>query len=144
MIYDIPTLQGVWVHITCYIAFVCHHHTHTKLYDTLYHSTSSYVTGYIAFYMLYDITCRAWALVKSLTRPSLFLYFREIRNKLSHWPGSQSAPRLYNHYNLYLCAMPRALTGSVPRKMAHGQQRNSAPIRNRTYVARHSATSLNH
>ena len=39
----------------------------------------------------------AWALKKSLTRPSCFLYFREIRNKRSHWPGGRSAyeaPRL--------------------------------------------------
>ena len=42
-----------------------------------------------------------WALEKSLTRPLFFLYFQEIRKKWSHWPGSQSAPRLYNHYNLW-------------------------------------------
>ena len=48
----------------------------------------------------------AWALEKSLTRPSLFLYFREIRKKRSHWPDGQSAPWLYNRYNLCLCARP--------------------------------------
>ena len=40
---------------------------------------------------------------KSLTTASFFLYFREIRNKWSHWPGGQSAPRLYNRYNLHMC-----------------------------------------
>ena len=30
----------------------------------------------------------------------------EIRKKQSQWPGSQSAPRLYNGYNLCLCARP--------------------------------------
>ena len=51
----------------------------------------------------------AWALKKSLMRPSFFsiiVYFREIRNKLSHWPGCQSAQRLYNSYNLCPCARP--------------------------------------
>ena len=48
----------------------------------------------------------AWALEKSLMRPSFFLYFREIRKKRSHWPGGQSAPRLYNSYNLCPCARP--------------------------------------
>ena len=48
----------------------------------------------------------AWALKKSLMRPSFFLYFREIRKKQSHWPGGQSAPRLYNRYNLCPCARP--------------------------------------
>ena len=48
----------------------------------------------------------AWALEKSLTRPSFFLYFREIRKKGSHWPGGQSAPRLYNRCNLCPCAGP--------------------------------------
>ena len=37
---------------------------------------------------------------------SFFLYFREITNKRSHWPGGQSAPRLYNSYNLCSCARP--------------------------------------
>ena len=37
-----------------------------------------------------------------------------------------------------------ALTGSVPRKMAEALQRVSALFRNRTHVARLSATSLNH
>ena len=37
-----------------------------------------------------------------------------------------------------------ALTGSVPRKMAKGRQRVSAPCGNRTQVARQSATHLNH
>ena len=46
----------------------------------------------------------AWALKKSLTRPSFFLYFREIRKKQSHWPGSQSALRLYNCFNLCPCS----------------------------------------
>ena len=45
------------------------------------------------------------ALDKSLTRPSFFLYFREIRKKLSH-PCGQSAQRLYNRYNLCPCARP--------------------------------------
>ena len=52
-------------------------------------------------------TYQSWAW--SLTRPSFFLYFREIRNKRSHWPqwpGGQSAPRLYNCYNLCPCARP--------------------------------------
>ena len=42
--------------------------------------------------------CWAWALKKSLTRPSCFPYFweLEIRKKWSHWPGCQSALRLYN------------------------------------------------
>ena len=48
----------------------------------------------------------AWALEKSFTKPSFFLYFREIRNKRSNWPGGQSAPRHYNSYNLCLCAKP--------------------------------------
>ena len=47
-----------------------------------------------------------WALEESRTRPSFFLYFREVRNKRSHWPGGQSAPRLYNRYNLCPCARP--------------------------------------
>ena len=47
-----------------------------------------------------------WALEKSIMRPSFFLYFREIRKKRSHWPGGQSAPRLYNCYNLCPCARP--------------------------------------
>ena len=53
----------------------------------------------------------AWALEKSLMRPSFFqvLYFQEIRNKRSHWPGCQSAPRLYNHSNLCPCARPAHL-----------------------------------
>ena len=34
----------------------------------------------------------AWALKKSLMRPSFFLYFREIRKKQSHSPGGQSPP----------------------------------------------------
>ena len=34
----------------------------------------------------------AWALEMSLMRPSYFLYFREIGEKQSNWPGSQSAP----------------------------------------------------
>ena len=46
----------------------------------------------------------AWALEKSLTSPLFFLYFREIRNKRSHWPGGQSAQKLYNCYNLCPCA----------------------------------------
>ena len=51
----------------------------------------------------------AWALKKSLhvTRPSSFLYFQEIRNKWSQWPGSQSAPRLYNRCNLCQCSYAR-------------------------------------
>ena len=52
----------------------------------------------------------AWALEKSLMRPSILLvmYFQvwEIRKKRSHWPGSQPAPRLYNRYNLCPCARP--------------------------------------
>ena len=51
-----------------------------------------------------------WALEKSLMRLffSFFLCFREIRKKLSHWPGGQLAPRLYNSsgYNLCPCAGP--------------------------------------
>ena len=43
----------------------------------------------------------AWALEKSLARPLFFRYFREVRKKRSHWPGSQSAQRLYNSYNLW-------------------------------------------
>ena len=39
-------------------------------------------------------------------RPSFFLYFREFRKTRSHGPGSQSAPRLYNRYNLCQCARP--------------------------------------
>ena len=46
------------------------------------------------------------SLEKSLMRPSFFLYFRKIRNKRSHWPGGQLAPRLYNCYNLCPCARP--------------------------------------
>ena len=38
----------------------------------------------------------AWAWEKSLMRPLVFIYFREIRKKRSHRPGGQSAPRLYN------------------------------------------------
>ena len=48
----------------------------------------------------------AWALKKSLMRPSFFLHFQEIRKKWSHWPGGQSAPRFYNYYNLCPCARP--------------------------------------
>ena len=48
----------------------------------------------------------AWALEKSLMRPSFFPYFRETRKKRSHWPGGQSAQRLYNSYNLCPCARP--------------------------------------
>ena len=48
--------------------------------------------------------CWASVLEKSLTRPLFFLYFQDIRNKRSHWPGGQSAPRLYNSYNLCPCA----------------------------------------
>ena len=36
----------------------------------------------------------AWALEKSLTRPSFFLYFQEIKKKRSYWPGGQSAPTI--------------------------------------------------
>ena len=43
---------------------------------------------------------------ESLTRPSFFLYFWEIRQKRIHWPGSQPALRLYNSYNLCPCARP--------------------------------------
>ena len=43
---------------------------------------------------------------KSLTRPSFFLYFREFMNKQSHLPCGQSAPTLYNRYNLCPCARP--------------------------------------
>ena len=39
-------------------------------------------------------------------RPSCFLYFREIWNKQSHMPGSHSAQRHYNSYNLCPCARP--------------------------------------
>ena len=49
---------------------------------------------------------RAWTLGKSLKRPSCFLYFREIRNKQRHWPGGQSALRLYNSYDLCPSARP--------------------------------------
>ena len=50
----------------------------------------------------------AWTLEKPLMRPLFFLYFGEIRpgNKGIHWPGSQSAHRLYNLYNLCPCARP--------------------------------------
>ena len=35
------------------------------------------------------VQSRAWTLKKSLTRPSVLLYFREIRKKWCHWPGGQ-------------------------------------------------------
>ena len=59
----------------------------------------------------------AWALEKYLIRPSFFLYFREIRNKWSHWPGGQSAPRLYYCFNLCSCARPTNVgeCGSGPK-----------------------------
>ena len=55
-----------------------------------------------------------WALKKSLMRPLFFLYFREIRNKLSHWPGSQSALRLYNvpGQHMWVRAGPGPSSGS--------------------------------
>ena len=40
------------------------------------------------------------------SRAVFFLIFREIRKKRSHWLGGQSAPRLYNRYNLCPCAKP--------------------------------------
>ena len=41
------------------------------------------------------------SLNKVSVEPSFFLYFPwEIRKKRSHWPGGQSAPRLYYCYNL--------------------------------------------
>ena len=46
---------------------------------------------------------------KSLMWPSFFLFFREIRKKRRHWPGSQSAPRLYNCCNLCPYARPASL-----------------------------------
>ena len=50
----------------------------------------------------------AWDLERSLRRPLFFLYFREIRNKWSHWPCGQSAQRLYNSNlnNLCPCSRP--------------------------------------
>ena len=57
---------------------------------------------------VFFIQSGAWALDKSFTRPSFFLYFWEIKKKRSHWPGGQSdpsqIPRLYNCYNLCPCA----------------------------------------
>ena len=50
----------------------------------------------------------AWALEvrKVFYGAFIFSVFWRIRNKWSHWPGGQSAPRLYNHYNLCPCARP--------------------------------------
>ena len=107
---------------------------------------------------------------KSLTRPSFFLYFREIRNKQSHWPGGQSAPKLYNLYNLCPCARPAHVgkcwpgssspklwksDGSVKiynsvsvryplTKSKKKMQRVSAPCWNQTQVTWIPATHLSH
>ena len=40
--------------------------------------------------------------------------FREIRNKWSHWLGSQSAPRLFDCYNLCQCAIPAYQASAGP------------------------------
>ena len=56
----------------------------------------------------------AWALEKSLMRPSFFLYLQEIRKKRRHWYGCQSALRLYNRHNLCPCARPAHMGESEP------------------------------
>ena len=63
----------------------------------------------------------AWALKKSWTRPLLFLYFREIRKKRSHWPGGQSDLRLYNSYNLCPLARPAHVGEYGPTAQAQVQ-----------------------
>ena len=154
-----------------------------------YQTVISYI-HHIWYYVYSCVQSWAWALEKSLIRPSLFPYFREIRKKRSHWPGGQSAPRPYNSSTLPMCqastcgrvlaraqvqvlqnsgslmvvsrfttwsvrdchwrnpkkkknyrersniksASVSGLTGSVPRKMADVQQKDSALTRNWTQV----------
>ena len=68
---------------------------------------------------MFGASCEQWQENFGLSKPVLgmslrkvsfeafiFSVFREIRNKLSNWPGGQSAQRLYNSYNLCPCARP--------------------------------------
>ena len=59
-------------------------------------------------------------------------------------PLTKSKKKKYREHSNINSARVSALTGSVPRKMSEGLQRNSALIRNRTHIARLSANSLNH
>ena len=111
--YSLPVLPYSFYYIICYNSQIGSIVTICCIFYKWYFAFFT-IIPFILFIIPFIMggTCRcpvqpgAWALEKSLTRPSFFLYFREIRKKRSHRPGGQSAPRLYNRYNHCPCARP--------------------------------------
>ena len=64
--------------------------------------------------------------------------FEKIRNKRSHWPGSQPAPRLYNRNNLCPCARPAYVgeCGQGPEFKSARDRHGRNPRRRRNYRER--------